>query len=326
MYYNRIISDPFSKLLEPNGDLRWLFSLVQQSTELDFLIGKNNSKEWISIYRGLSRVLTITKTRKPDIIKLDGANAYKRISNGLYGKKKVSDDFSKELLRVVRAVALDPKFDRYYKNMKEGYFQSELSRKFGICGKANDDFVIIDKEAVIGYKDIAEKEKYCGKIRESYKELQKGLSQENKKRFGKDLDKKAIGNELDFLALDKEGNLLLIEFKHGANTSGIYLSPLQVGMYYELFSLLPRVDLERSVYGMLEQKKKIGLINSKWKTPEIKDIVPVLIISEYNYSPRSTAKIKYKEVMDFVRDRKGISFLETIKTYNYTSHNGLKPW
>ena len=95
-------------------------------------------------------------------------------------------------------------------------------------------------------------------------------------------------------------------------------------MYYDLFYQFPWVELEKSVYGMLEQKKRIGLINPQWKTPVIKDIVPVLIISEYNYN--SSAKSKYKEVMDFVRYRKGRSFLENIKTYNYTTQNGIRPW
>lgn len=324
MYYNRKLSDSFSKLLEPNGDLRWLFDLVQKRPDLDFLIGKNDSKEWISIYRGLSRVLTILKTRKPDVIKLDGADAYKKISNGLYGQKKLSENFCSELTSLVIAVSNDSKFDRYYNNKKEGYFQNELSRKFGICGKSNEDFVIIDKEAVIGYENMQEKNKLYGKIRERYKILQRDLSQKDAKRYGKNLDKKAIGNELDFLALDKQGNLLLIEYKHGTNTSGIYLSPLQIGIYFELFNQFPRVELEKSVFEMLEQKKRIGLINPKWNTPNIKDIVPVLIISEYN--DRSLAKIKYQEVMDFVRAKKGGSFLASIKTYNYTTKNGFKAW
>jgi hypothetical protein len=62
MYYNRKLSDSFSKLLEPYGKLRWLFHLVKKCSDLDFLIGRNRSKEWISIYRGLSRVLTILKS------------------------------------------------------------------------------------------------------------------------------------------------------------------------------------------------------------------------------------------------------------------------
>ncbi|WP_190275742.1 hypothetical protein [Thiorhodovibrio frisius] len=56
MYDNRILSHSFSKLLEPDGELRWLFYLVQKHSDTDFLIGKNDKEEWISIYRGLSRV------------------------------------------------------------------------------------------------------------------------------------------------------------------------------------------------------------------------------------------------------------------------------
>lgn len=324
MYYNRTLSNSFSKLLEPNGDLRWLFHFVQKRSDLDFLIGKNNSSEWISIYRGLSRMLKISKTRKPDVIKLDADAAYKKILSGLFGQKKISENFSRELETLLIVVSDDSKFDRYYNNKKEGYFQNELSRNFGICGKSNEDFVIIDKEAVVGYADMREKNKLYGKIREKYKSLQNDISQKDAKRYGKDLDEKPIGNELDFLALDKQGNLLLIEYKHGSNTSGIYLSPLQIGMYFELFKQLSRVELEKSVFEMLEQKKKIGLINPKWNTPNIKDIVPVLMISEYNY--RSSAKIKYQEIINFIRAKEGSSFLANINTYNYTTKDGLKVW
>jgi hypothetical protein len=324
MYYNRTLSGSFSKLLEPNGSLRWLFDYVKNNPELDFLIGKNNAKEWISVYRGLSRVITILKTGNPEIVKLDGANAYKQIANNLYGNRNISDNFCDELSRLVKDVSADLRFDRYFNNKKEGYFQNELSRKFGICGKPEDDFVIVDKEAVISYDDRQEKEYKFGKIRSVYKKLQGELSRSNAKRFGKNLAEKAIGNELDFLALDRQGNLLLIEYKHGTSTAGIYLSPLQIGMYYDLFSQLSRTELEKSVSEMIEQRKRIGLINSSWEMPEIKDVVPVLIISEYNV--RSSAKIKYHEVMDFVRAKKGRSFLANIKTYNYTTEAGLNPW
>lgn len=325
MFYNRKLSESFSKLLEPKGELRWLFDFVQSRDDLDFLVGNNNSKEWISIYRGLSRVLTILKTRTPDLITLDGAGAYKNILSALYGQKKCSVNFCTELIDLIAAVSSDSKFDRYYRNEKEGYFQNKLSRSFGICGKADDDFVIIDKEVVIGYKDMQEKNKLYGKIRDGYKLLQKDISDTNSKRYGQDLDKKAIGNELDFLALDKQGNLLLIEYKHGSNTSGIYLSPLQIGMYFDLFKDLPRAALEKAVFEMLEQKKRIGLINPKWNCPSvIKEIVPVLIISEYK--EKSSAKTKYQEILDFVRRAKEDSFLQNIKTYNYTTKNGLTSW
>lgn len=325
MYYNRTISNSFAELIEKNGKLSWLFDFVKSKDDLDFLIGKNNSKEWISIYRGLSRVLTITKTKETDTIILDGAKAFKNISPKLYGKKSTSEIFEKELENLVNLVSKNIIFDRYYKNKKEGFYQNILSRKYGICGNKNDDFVIIDKEAVVGYSNQKEKDVEFNKIQPKYKQLQKDISLNNSKRYGKEIDKKAVGNELDFLALDKNGNILLIEYKHGTNTSGIYLSPIQIGMYYDIFTNIPRKDLEKAMLEMLIQKQQIGLINPNWVIPEkIKNIIPVLIISEYNY--RSSAKQKFDEIFAFAKKQLGSNFLNSLLTYNYTENKGLLRW
>jgi hypothetical protein len=325
MYYNRTLSGSFAKLIKPGGNLRWLFDLVHERNDLDFLIGQNNSKEWISVYRGTSRLLTIIKTSKADLIRVDGAKAYKDLMPELYGKRNTSDNFKETLLHLADIVSNNSSFNGYYNNKKEGYYQNELSRKYGIRGNPEDEYVIIDKEAVIGYEDQQEKNSILAPLQAHYKGIIKELSKYNPKRFGKDLEnKKSVGNELDFLALDNLGNILLIEFKDGSNTSGIYLSPFQIGAYLDLWNLLPRPEFDNTTIQMLEQKKNIGLINPGKKKPKLGDIIPVLIISNYNY--KSTAKQKYKEVMDFVRARKGESFLENIKTYNYTTENGLGPW
>ncbi len=325
MYYNRTLSNSFSKLLEKDGKLRWLFNFVKKQPEIDFLIGKNNSKEWISIYRGLSRVLTISKTKEINIIKLDGAEAYKTILPKLYGKRLTSIIFEKELDQILLAVSKNEKFDKYYQNKKEGYYQNILSREFGICGNADDNFVIIDKEAVIGYLNQKEKDTEFNKIQPKYKRLQKDISVKNNKRYGKNIEKKPVGNELDFLALDKNGNILLIEYKHGTNTSGIYLSPIQIGMYYDIFTNFPKSDLEKTVFEMLIQKQKIGLICQNWVIPhKIKDIIPVLIISEYNY--KSSAKQKFDEIFTFSKEQLGSKFLNNLLMYNYTEQKGLLKW
>lgn len=134
MYYNRTISESLSNLIEPNGKLRWLFELVKKHPDLDFLLGRNKSSQCISIYRGLSRVLTITLKKNTSEIKLDGAKAFKELSNSLYGYKHASDNLKEELENLVKAVSTNSRFDRYYNNKKEGYFQNEISRIFGING------------------------------------------------------------------------------------------------------------------------------------------------------------------------------------------------
>lgn len=324
MYYNRTLSVSFSGIIEENGKYRWLFEFVKGHPELDLLIGKNKTKEWISVYRGLSRIITILKTKNPSVVKIDGADAFKKINPGLYGTKSTSIKFVVELEVLITKMTNNEKFSRYYENMKEGYYQNELSRKFGINGAIDNAFVIIDKEAVIGYENQPEKELLMGKIQQKYKQLQNDLSITNPKRYGSKLVEKAVGNELDFIALNKDGELLLIEYKDGSNTSGIYLSPLQIGLYYDLFCLIPQKELEKTIFDMLEQKKKIGLIHPGWKRPErIKKIIPVLIISEYK---ESSAKEKYQEVLNFCREKKGNDFLKDIRTYNYTSKSGLTDW
>lgn len=324
MYYNRTISQDFSSLLETGGKLRWLFDFVKNHKELDFLIGKNNSKEWVSVYRGLTRILTILPINNTSVL-IDADDKYKDICPNLYGQKSLSENYQKEIEFLITQIEQNSKFDRYYKNKKEGFYQNELSKIFGICGKPDTDFVIIDKEAVIGYSDQAEKDNLFGNLQQKYKQLQREISDLNPERYGKDLGKKAIGNELDFLALDKDGNILLIEYKHGTNTSGIYHSPLQIGLYNDIFTSFPKKELECAVFEMLEQKQKIGLINPNWCKPKIiKNIIPVLIISEFNY--KSSAKKKFDEILQFARKQLGSNFLNNLKTFNFTMKNGLSNW
>ena len=338
MYYNRTLTPSFSSLIEPGGNLRWLFDFVKSRNDLDFLIGKNDKnngkkpKEWISVYRGLSRMVSIQPTNDMSKILLHAADAYDKIAQqkslNIYGIKPVTFNFQKELQALISAIDKDDKFKRYYNNRKEGYYQNELSRKYGICGDQGTNFVIIDKEVVIGYANKAERIKLFGPLQLKYKKCQKEISDIDPTKYGKDLQKKAIGNELDFLALDTNGNILLIELKDGKgkNTAGIYLSPLQIGLYNEVFNKYSRDKLESAIWDMLEQKKRIGLINPKWKNPSAikKEIIPVLIISEYKN--KSCAKNKFDDVLTILRQKYGSNFLHNIKTKKYTTSEGLTDW
>ncbi len=325
MYYNRKICNSLSNLIEDKGELRWLFDFVKNHNELDFLIVKNKSKECISIYRGLTKIISISQKNNTTIF-IDSTNTYKKLVPSLYGFKNINENFQNEIVNLITQIDSNINFNRYYKNKKEGYFQNELSRKFGIRGNTDTDFVIIDKEAVIGHSSTIEKNNLFKNIKKKYKCLQRDISILDAKRYGKDLEKKTIGDELDFLALDKDGNILLIEYKHGSgNTKGIYLGPLQIGMYYDIFTNFPKIELETAVFEMLEQKQKIGLINPKWKKPNsIKEIIPVLIVSEFNY--KSSAKTKFDEILQFSRKQLGASFLNNLQTFNYTVKNGLSNW
>jgi hypothetical protein len=331
MYYDRTLSDSFASLIEKDGKLRWLYDFVEGHKELDFLIGKNNSTEWISVYRGLSCILKIEPYKRSESLKFSAATPYedldKQSNRKIYGNYKPSRIFEIEFKNIIEQIAADDNFQRYYNNKKEGYFQNILSRRYGIHGEADDEFVILDKEAIVGYDNKAEKEKEFGKYQKRYKILQKLISKDDPIKYGKNLEKKAIGNELDFLALDQTGNILLIEYKHGSNTSGIYLSPLQIGLYYNIFNDFRNINssgFDSAILSMLTQKQRMGLIHPGWRIPpKLKGIVPVLIIS--NYNRRSSAKEKFNEIITKVRNiLHDKEFLLNLKVYSFSEDEGLK--
>ena len=328
MYYKRVIAADFEQKIMVDGPLRWLVDYVKAHEDLDLLIGKNNVREWISVYRGLTKIVTVLSTSAADKVRVDTADAYKSISPSLAGTKTLSNITETEIEAIRKSLEdsrPSDKYYRYYDNQKEGFYQNSLSRMFGLHSRADSDFIILDKEVVIGYKDEEEKARLFGPLQGAYKELQRKISAHDSAKYGQDLGKKSIGNELDFLAVDKNGDILLIELKHGTNTSGIYLSPLQIGLYLQIFNMLPWGVFQRAVTDMFDQKRKIGLINSDWKMPELsKKIIPVLIVAEPNQS--SSAYEKFCEILDFCRKEKNPGFLQELRTMAYTTDTGLTVW
>lgn len=321
MYYDRTLSNDFASNLEPGGKLRWLFEFVKNNDDLDFLIGRNVQKEWISVYRGLTRIFSINSTLNTHKTNIDGATKYKQISPNLYASREV-EEICQNDLRIILEYLREDKKDRNYNNKKEGFYQNAFSRTYGIAGTSEAELVIVDKEAVIGYKDLKEKEnKFINAHQKGFKNLQSLISIKDPERYGSDLFSKSLGNELDFIALNKNGDILLIEFKHGTNTSGIYLSPLQIGLYYDIFAGFEG-DLKGTIESMFEQKQKIGLIPEKWEFSGFSGkILPILVVSEF--SRKSAGRQRFHEIMEICRNEKGPNFLAEIEMYNYLPKTGL---
>jgi hypothetical protein len=327
MYYRRVISDELKQLLLKEGAFHWLYQLVKAR---DFLIGANKSKQWIYVYRGTTRLLDITEKR--GLVKVSANRKYldlaERNNLNIYGVKKVSDlNFRDDFVRLISCLGQDKKLDRHFVNKKEGYFQNLFSRQFGICAKGTEDFVVVDKEAVIGFENKGIKAKYFGEQRKRFMKINQYLSRVAPKRYGSKLNEKALGNELDFLAVGRNGEILLVEFKHGSSTKGIYLSPIQIGLYLSLFQdYISRYqqDFIRNIEDMIKQKKDMGLIPESFPTASPNgSLVPVLIIAEYN--PISSAMDKFKSVLKICREEIDGGFLSELRIFNYSENGKLTP-
>jgi hypothetical protein len=185
---------------------------------------------------------------------------------------------------------------------------------------------VIDKEAVIGYQSNKIKGKYFGAQRKQFIEVKEHLSSQNAKKYGSKLGGESLGNELDFLAVNRSGEILLIEFKYGSSTKGIYLSPIQIGLYCSIFHDYInryRQEFVRDIGDMIKQKKDMGLISTNFPEVNISDkIVPVLVIAKYK---KSSAFDTFRSVLQICREKlKDDAFLSGLKVYDYSTDKILK--
>ena len=323
MYYKRVISNELQRLLMCGGELHWLYRLVREWKEIDFLIGANNFQEWISVYCGMTRLLEITLKRNQVSISADlkYRNYAEQKGLDIYGIKEMTDlNFEKDFVQLFFCLRQDNQLHRHYYNKKEGYFQNLFSRQFGIESTGNEDFVVIDKESVVGYQDTATRTKIFSIQQEKFREIKKHLSEIDEKKYGKNLSRETIGNELDFLALNGSGNVLLIEFKHGSSAKGIYLSPIQIGLYCDIFQEYisrNRQGFIDDIGEMIKQKKTMGLICPNF--PEVNltgKIVPMLVIAQFN--PKSSALETFGKVLQICREEfKDNAWLSNLEVYKY---------
>lgn len=254
-YYDRKMSAAIEKLLV--GKFNWLIDYVYDHEELDFQTGKNANSSWFSIYRGTGRVLTL----KPDGI-IFADTKYMALNPDFY-QSPTAEGFD-VLLEKIKA---EQSLNRYYigtdGKKKEGYYQTLIARRYSLFSQPEDDFIIFDKEFVIGYKDTVTRDKWQAAAKKWAEEKIK-LAKEN--HIPGEI--KIPGSECDFVGITKEGDLLLMELKRHEDTSKIRLSPLQIGHYEELVNKFMKNDyraMNSSVMGMMKQKSRLGLIFPFWR-------------------------------------------------------------
>ena len=147
-YYYRKMNDEFVKTVKEN--FPWLIDFVKKTPEF-------------SVYRGTGRVLTIESRSKKSEYKLTAAGAYKDIAPSGFFTSPTIDGFKK----YIDAIRKSNKFSRYYESdngKKEGYYQNLIGRRYSFETQGEDNFIIIDKEMVVGFKDEGVKKEWNKEI------------------------------------------------------------------------------------------------------------------------------------------------------------------
>ena len=271
MYYNRSMSPNLVQRI--TEEYQWLIDAVKHNPELDFQTGSNDNDSWFSVYRGTGRIMTIKEKGKPY-----AASKYMDLFPDFY------DNPNKTGLDVLmEKIKEESGLGRYYigadGKRKEGYYQNLISRRYSLFCEPDDEFIIIDKEFVLGYSEDKVKERITQPIINKYDDVIRSLS--DKYDYCKNI--KQPGTECDFVGLTRQGDILLLELKRYEDTTKIFLSPLQAGKYDDLTKEYVRRyynDFNKDVLKMVIQKKDMEILNPKWDLPAklTGNIIPAVVV------------------------------------------------
>jgi len=214
----------------------------------------------------------------------------------LGGEQKV-DNLAEVTLRVcdylAKLIAHPTAIHRKF-YQKEGFWSNRLSIEFGRLWRPGMDWLIIDREAVLGFDSKERKDSFY-EFKLQTQRIKSNLQAYDPKLWGTPREpakrKSTFGDELDFLAIGPDKQLLCIELKHGSYTSGIYWGPLQASVYRDAYSR--QLDnITAGIKNLVEQKVGLGLL-----PPEALSMLPegnfakvegVLAIADVDSYLRST--------------------------------------
>ncbi|MHB0979828.1 MAG: hypothetical protein ACYC5Q_07160 [Thermoleophilia bacterium] len=304
MRYNRALAPAFLALLLPTAPLgAFLHGLVVAEFRgtgltLDLHLRESND---VMLYLGSTRLLLLRYQPRTNTL-WPSADAYYMGQDSWqfkppYARTEVADLVA-ALALYLASVEVNP---RHYS--KEGALQNRLSYRFGPGRRSPDDWVVVDREVVLGYQNQAEKAAEWEPIKERAKAVGRKIPGHGSHNFGSTFERFSAGDELDLLVwVPGESRFLIVELKDGSDNTGVYKSPLQVAVYtaaWRHFAQKQPKEFLTSLRVLLSQKRALGLIACKFPMPDresLRALHPALIIQEPNTRSRSW------RIIDTVRD------------------------
>lgn len=282
MRYSRTLPEDFVQLLLPGGPLRFIVDLVLRSGScstdkaLDLQLREDGeTRRMVTLYRGGTAILNMRYDSRAGELKLSAhkkhQDQFQRLRLSQSYAIKDSENLEAEITGYLENVSVGPH------HLREGGCENWLSHRYGRLWQ-KDEWVAVDREVVIGYKDRTEKEAVWGPIKKQFEEF----VAKPPAPMG---SKKTVGNELDCLLWQPStGEFLITEVKDGGDPAGVYRSPIQVAAYLAIWRQFVKdqpKDALDGVRGLLAQKQRLGLIPEGVPLPErINALRPAIIVQD----------------------------------------------
>ena len=216
--YKRAPSEELKALLSPGGFLFPIVQLAKQKVSGHHHDVHFRRNDEVYVYRGHSAVLQIRRYKRDGDLKVTADDKYKRtpFPERIFGRWSLNENgFEEALCHYLSKVDVAGSF-----TLGEGDIQLRWSQ-------VTQPWTPFDREAVLSYGNYA-----------------KGEERENARKFDQvaeariELEKcgwaklPKPGRELDQLAIDQYGQLVLLELKDGSKSDAeVYYSPFQLLQY-----------------------------------------------------------------------------------------------
>ena len=300
--YNRAPSDNLQKLLSEGEFLAPLIALHGQrkgeyNLALDVHLRRNDE---IHVYYGLTRLVT-AKLKKDDIVKIYAAETYESHDRrklfrddwhvGEAGFQDCLDDYIDTIIEKVAK--------RWY--AKEGRVQAIWSR----VSMPHGPWTPFDREAVLDYgklKNAKKKAEVSRKFSEVHRarSIITNIQNQAGEQWAK-LPKPGV--KPDQLAVDDNGNLVLLELKYagnGANAGGVYYSPLQLLQYlHEWTKALESPDLWKRLQELVNIRGQLDLI---CEPPLLTGGIRAAVC--FGDAPKDIVKRRFYKVLGVINDHR----------------------
>jgi hypothetical protein len=291
MRYGRVISDVLLAALSEDGPLHGAIRWRNDDLGLRDVQLRKEQKgpaSWASLYVGLTSVLDIYE--RADKFRLR-AHATHRAAAGFH-------DSWADWQTLEQLTTQWPSVERYLehvvKTVHPRWLDTEGQVHALIASSTHTGFSVINREASISFANQSTKNDLCEKWAST---MQLALTDAGvPSQWWVALGAKNFGTSPDFIAVDDDGRLLVIEAKPASAAAGITWGPAQVGFYAAMYAawLAEAGTAARSTLQFeLHQRRKLGLLpeGPNRSLADLPTVVPLLAIGPGVTSPEAWGRL-----------------------------------
>ncbi len=290
--YDRALSERVVPSLLPGGAYHFLVAEkpVDDLNAVDIQLRERNK---LTYYHGTTRVLTVQLRCG------SGGVEARAHAAAAYGEHPGSRDAYATLMRwwpTAKADAFRAAFLAYLpaaiaaaKNRDDrteqaGGWQNRLCVRYGRQWTPADEWLIIDRECVVGFNNAQEQRAYYDGTRAAYQAVKRELQRSAPDVWARP-DNASLSDELDLLAIGPSRDLLTIALAHGSDVQGICWGPLRAGLHHRAFDSVIGA-IRDSLRTLVRQKVALGLLptaaGDRVADGSLLRVEPVLAITDLN--------------------------------------------